>query len=70
MYDGAEGGGDILSIMRSHGITHIVRQDRIPERARSNTVIYEEDPRFIRFTRDHLEKIFSANGISVYEIKD
>jgi len=70
VYDEAKNAEDVLRIMRSHGITHMVRQDRIPERARSNTVLYDEDHRFIAFTRNNLGKIFSANGISVYKLQD
>jgi len=68
IYDSAQNEMDILAIMRSHGITHIISEDVIPENARANTVLYDEDPRFVEFSRRYLEKIFSANGISIYRI--
>jgi hypothetical protein len=69
IYDDAKNGEDILHILKNHGITHIISQDVIPERARSHTILYDQDYRFREFTRKYLEKIFSANGISIYKIR-
>ncbi|MBN2466851.1 MAG: glycosyltransferase family 39 protein [Deltaproteobacteria bacterium] len=69
VYDHAANGSDILKIMRLHGITHIISEDVIPEQARVHTLVYDEDPRFVEFSGKFLERIFSANGVSIYRIK-
>ncbi|MFH0812039.1 MAG: glycosyltransferase family 39 protein [Pseudomonadota bacterium] len=69
LYDEAKTGEDILQIMRHHGITHIIRQEVISENARSTTVPYDIDPRFVEFTHRYLEKIFTAHGVSIYRIR-
>ncbi len=68
IYDDAKNGEDILHILKNHGITHIISQDIIPKKARPNTVLYDEDYRFVEFTQKNLKKTFSANGISIYKI--
>ena len=69
IYDNAKNGEDILHILENHGITHIISQDVIPERARADTILYDQDYRFREFTRKYLKKIFSANGISIYKVR-
>ncbi|HJX31920.1 MAG TPA: glycosyltransferase family 39 protein, partial [Thermodesulfobacteriota bacterium] len=67
-YDKAKNGEDILRILRSQSFTHIISSDKIHENYRKDTILYDEDPRFIDFTQKYLVKIFSANGISIYKI--
>ena len=67
-YDEAKNGDDILKILLHHGFTHVISLDKIPESYRKDNIVYNEDPRFIDFTRKYLVKLFSANGISIYKI--
>jgi hypothetical protein len=67
-YDKAKNGEDILRILRSQNFTHIISSDKIHENYRKDTILYDEEPRFIDFKQKYLVKIFSANGISIYKI--
>lgn len=69
-YDNAKNGRDILEIMRSRGITHIFHEDRIHEKKRTRVIMYNEDPRFVEFMDNYLERIGSVNGITFYKIRE
>jgi 4-amino-4-deoxy-L-arabinose transferase-like glycosyltransferase len=68
-YDEAKSGEDILRTMRERGISHIISQDIIPGTAQPNTILYDRDPRFVEFTGKYLQRLFTANSISIYQIR-
>lgn len=68
IYEGAQTAEDILSVLRSHSVTHIIRTEDINPNSKRE-IEFVKDPHFVSLTKKYLDKIYTGNKISIYAIQ-